>query len=407
MKRFMSGGLVLAALCVAAPGMAQTRAKAQNVPEIPMESVPNFLKMPPDLYLGESMGVARNSKGHVFVYTRRDDTRLLEFDPEGTFVKEWGEGLYGFEFAHKVRVDKDDNVWVVDEGSNMVIKFNPEGRVVMVLGRRPEAVEGAVETPQGEPPPAQRYIFGRPTDVGWDAQGNIFVTDGYINHRLVKYDKNGRYIREVGSHLAGRDPYQFNTPHGLAVDAQGNVYVADRGNARIQVFDNNLVLRAIYDNVGNPWEVHLTRRTPVPLLVEFQSRCQSRGVVGNERRDLQDGTRRTDRRQVWAGRQGAGPVPDRPRDRLPQPRRAHRVGDCGVARAEDPPAPNNDDIEPVGRTHETPVLDCSCVGGVGRWRHAFSPTQLPGDSLRGDRTAPPSSERAPRGGRRRGDQFEG
>ena len=106
MKRWMSGGVVVVAFCLAVvPGLAQTgqRAKAQNVPEIAFESVPNFLKMPADVYLGESMGVATNSKGHIFVYTRRDDTRLLEFDQNGTFVKEWGEDLYGFEFAHKVR----------------------------------------------------------------------------------------------------------------------------------------------------------------------------------------------------------------------------------------------------------------------------------------------------------------
>lgn len=258
MTHWVNGCLVLAALLLASPGYAQNKAKAENVPEIPFESVPDFLKFPPGLYLGEGMGVATNSKGHIFVYTRRDDTRLLEFDQNGNFVKEWGDGIYGFEFAHKVRVDKDDNVWVVDEGTNMVIKFSPEGRVLMVLGRRPEAVEGAVATPQGDPPPAQRYIFARPTDVGWDPQGNIFITDGYINHRLVKYDKNGRYIREVGSAIRGAEPYQFNTPHGLAMDAQGNVYVADRGNQRIQVFDNNLVLRAIYDNVGNPWELCIT-----------------------------------------------------------------------------------------------------------------------------------------------------
>jgi DNA-binding beta-propeller fold protein YncE len=255
MKRYAGVCLILAALGAAVPLVAQNRATAQNVPEIPFESVPNFLKMPADVYLGESMGVARNSKGSIFVYHRRDDTRLFEFAPDGTFVKEWGEGVYGFEFAHKVRVDAQDNVWVVDEGTNMVIKFNPEGRVVMVLGRRPEAVEGVVETPQGDPPSDEPYLFARPTDVGWDPQGNIFVTDGYINHRLVKYDRNGRFVRKVGSHLRGAEPYQFNTPHGLAVDAQGNVYVADRGNQRIQVFDNNLVLRAIYDNVGNPWEL--------------------------------------------------------------------------------------------------------------------------------------------------------
>jgi DNA-binding beta-propeller fold protein YncE len=241
------------ALFVATPGFAQARPTA-NAPEIPFESVANFLKMPEGLYLGESMGVATNSQGHVFVYTRRDDTRLLEFDQNGTFVKEWGIGLYGFEFAHKVRVDKDDNVWVVDEGTNMIIKFNPEGRVVMVLGRRPEAVEGAVQT-GGVPPPPERYIFGRPTDVGWDPAGNIFISDGYINHRVVKFDKNGRFVRDVGSQLRGTEPYQFNTPHTLAVDAVGNVYVGDRGNRRIQVFDNNLALRAIYDNIGAPWEV--------------------------------------------------------------------------------------------------------------------------------------------------------
>ncbi len=257
MTRLVHACLVLAALLMAATtvGLAQNRAKAENVPEIPFESVPNFLQMPPDVYLGESMGVARNSKGHLWVYHRRDDTRLFEFDPSGKFVREWGAGSYGFEFAHKVRVDSEDNVWAVDEGTNMIIKFNPQGKVLMVLGRRPEAVEGIVEQPQGDPPPDERYLFGRPTDVAWDPQGNIFISDGYINHRVVKFDKNGRFIRKVGSNLRGNQPYQFNTPHSIAADAQGNVNVADRGNQRIQVFDNNLVLRAIYDNVGNPWEV--------------------------------------------------------------------------------------------------------------------------------------------------------
>ena len=125
----------------------RAKAKAENVPEIPFESVPNFLKLPPNLYLGEGIGVATNSKGHVFVYTRSQDTRLFEFDQKGTFLREIGEGLYGFQFAHAVRVDKDDNIWAVDEGTNMVIKFNPEGRVVMVLGRRPESVEGVPVTP--------------------------------------------------------------------------------------------------------------------------------------------------------------------------------------------------------------------------------------------------------------------
>ena len=106
--------------------------------------MPNFLKLPPGEYLGEAVGVATNSKGHIFVYHRSANTRLFEFDQNGNFVKEIGKGYYGFEFAHSVRVDKDDNIWTVDEGTNMVTKFSPEGKVLMVLGRRPPAVAGAV-----------------------------------------------------------------------------------------------------------------------------------------------------------------------------------------------------------------------------------------------------------------------
>ena len=147
--------------------------------------------------------MATNSKGHIFVYHRSANTRLFEFDKNGNFVKEIGNGYYGFEFAHSVRVDKDDNIWTVDEGTNMVTKFSPEGKVLMVLGRRPPAVDGAVATPYGPNPPAQKYIFCRPTDVGWDPQGNIFVSDGYCNNRVVKYDKNGRFLAQAGSEKAG------------------------------------------------------------------------------------------------------------------------------------------------------------------------------------------------------------
>ncbi len=230
-----------------------------TAPDIPYDSVANFLKLPAGLYLGEGIGVARNSKGNVFVYTRSgEQSRLFEFDPNGTFVREIGRGLYGFQQAHGVRVDPQDNIWVVDEGTDMIIKFNPAGRVVMLLGRRPESVEGLVETPgRGAPRPAQQpYTFGRPTDIAWDPQGNIFIADGYINSRVVKYDKDGRFVRAVGT--LGPAPNQMNTPHSIQVDAAGNVYVADRGNNRIQVFSNDLTLRAMYEHVGQPWALCIT-----------------------------------------------------------------------------------------------------------------------------------------------------
>jgi NHL repeat-containing protein len=232
------------------------RAKAQGVSDIAFESAPNFLKLPTGLYLGEGIGVARNSKGHVFVYTRSgESSRLFQFDQNGTFVREIGRGSYGFAMAHAVRVDPQDNIWTVDEGTNTVVKFNPEGRVEMVLGRRHESVEGLIPTATPVPP-AQPYAFNRPTDIAWDGAGNIFISDGYNNSRVVKYDKNGRYQGSFGTR--GSEPGQLNTPHSIQTDAKGNVYVADRGNRRIQVLDNNLTLRAIYDNVGAPWAVCIT-----------------------------------------------------------------------------------------------------------------------------------------------------
>src|SRR5438093_9714782 len=155
MKHCIRFAFVVVVLRAAAPVFvaAQSKAKAQNVPEIPYDSVPNFLKLPPNLYLGEGIGVARNSKAHVFVFTRSGETRLFEFDQNGTFVREIGQGLYGFEMAHAVRVDSQDNIWTVDEGTDVIVKFSPEGRVLMVMGRRREAVEGLEAAPSPGTPP--------------------------------------------------------------------------------------------------------------------------------------------------------------------------------------------------------------------------------------------------------------
>jgi sugar lactone lactonase YvrE len=255
MQRCLASLSAVALLVCTGPALAQLKATAQNVPEIPYDSVPNFLKLPAGEYLGESVGVATNSKGHTFVYHRSATTRLFEFDQNGNFLKEIGKGYYGFEFAHSVRVDAEDNIWTVDEGTNVVTKFSPDGKVLMVLGRRPSAVAGAVVSPPGPNQPSQKYIFCRPTDVAWDPQGDIFVSDGYCNNRVVKYDRNGRFLAQEGSEKAGKEPGQFNLPHGIAADAQGNVYVADRSNFRYQVLDNNLKPKAVFANVGVGWTV--------------------------------------------------------------------------------------------------------------------------------------------------------
>ena len=144
-----------------APNSALQPATAfATAPEIPYDSAgANYLKFPAGLYLGEAMGVARNSKGQILVFTRSGEaTRLFQFDPEGNFLREIGQGLYGFAMAHAVRVDSQDNIWAVDEGTDMVIKFNPEGRVVMLLGRAAGIWRGPDgDTPEQCPASFRRY----------------------------------------------------------------------------------------------------------------------------------------------------------------------------------------------------------------------------------------------------------
>jgi len=254
----------------AGPLHARPQATAQNVPTIPHESVPDFLKFPDDVFLGEAMGVATNSQGHVFVYTRASDTRLYEFDADGNYVREIGAGLYGFEFAHKVRVDSLDNIWTVDEGANQVTKFNPQGRVEMVIGVRPPPADGvraASEIAVLNHP----YILARPTDVAFDPQGNIFVSDGYTNSRVVKYSPEGRFLGQFAGER-GDAPDQLNTPHTIAADNQGRVYVGDRGNGRVQVLSNDLTLLATYDTMGAPWEICIS---PGPHQYLFVSNSNS------------------------------------------------------------------------------------------------------------------------------------
>ena len=266
MKRFNL--LLLALVCVPVFG------QQAPVPEIPFDSVANFLKLPAGLYLGEVPGVALNSKGHIFIYTRSGETRLLEFDATGKYLREIGKGLYAFSgrsFAHVVRVDAHDNIWCVDEGSNMVIEFNPAGRVMLLLGRKPEPEEGrappspaalpqggatAGGTGSGGAGPYGLITFNRPTDVAWDAAGNIFISDGYGNSRTVKFAPDGTFLKEWGT--KGSNPGEFRTPHSIAVDAKGQIYVGDRGNRRIQVFDNEGNYLKEFTNVGAPWAICIT-----------------------------------------------------------------------------------------------------------------------------------------------------
>jgi hypothetical protein len=242
-RRFLRAAGGSAAALALAPSLALAQGA---VPTIPYDSVRDPLRLPNDIYFGECSGVALNSKGHVFVLSRGNTsgpayaaaaTQLLEFGPDGRFLREIGKHLYAWSFAHTVKIDREDNIWVTDKGSDMVIKFTPEGRVTMVFGRKQEASDeetGPLKHPN-PPLPAEPGRFRQVTDVAWDAAGNTYISDGYINSRVAKVDKDGNWLKSWGDR--GTGPGQFHTPHSIAVDAKNQVYVADRSNRRIQVFD--------------------------------------------------------------------------------------------------------------------------------------------------------------------------
>jgi DNA-binding beta-propeller fold protein YncE len=267
----MKAILLSAALIAASLASAQTGAR-----EINFDSVPNPLKLPPNIYLGEVGGVATNSHGDVFVYTRtghpfvtigtarpfaHGGSRLFQFDRTGKFVREIGKDSYAFMVAAQIRVDPEDNIWAVDEMTNTIMKFDPQGRIAMLLGRKAENVSVPAgggrgrggSTGAGQP----TDLFDRPADIAWDAAGNIFIADGMGNARVAKFDKNGVFVKSWGK--KGTANGDFADVHGIAVDATGNVYAADSGNKRIQVFDNDGNFKSAITNVGSPQAICMTK----------------------------------------------------------------------------------------------------------------------------------------------------
>jgi len=286
------------------------------VPEIPFDSVADFLKTPADVYVGEVAGVGANSKGQIFVYTRtghpyatlgdnrtfmHGGSRLFQFDQTGKFVRELGQDVYGFNAAIGLRVDPQDNVWTIDAAASQVLKFDTTGRVTLVLGRKPENITVRPAQPAagraGEPPAGRAQgagagggapagaaggggggggraagsgtpgsSFSQPSDVAWDRAGNIYVADGLgSNNRVAKFDKDGRFIAHWGSTGSGQG--QFMGVRAIAIDAQDNVYVADGGNKRIQVFDAQGAFKSEFSNVGTPRAMCMTRGSTQYLYV--------------------------------------------------------------------------------------------------------------------------------------------
>ncbi len=342
MKRSTFVRRVAAAAAVSARALV-----AQSVPEINYDANADIISLPS---YGEVAGVATNSRGHVFVYARtghavatlgdertfyHGGSRLFQFDQTGKFVKEIGQGVYAVNFAQQVRVDPQDNIWIVDAGSNQVVKFDADGRFQMVLGRKPESIPlrpgpgvsataadaafvaargpaaggpgggggggGGSAAARGRPPGAgiNGDNFNRPSDVTWDRAGNIYVADGFgTNNRIAKFTKDGNFVKTLG-------PDRFRTrsvqPDPRHRERRGRQHL--RRRRRQQTHPG--VRRRRHVQVADHATSARRRRSAFPAASTqflYSSNSNDSGEHG-QRRDLQGPAERPGRRQVRQGRQ--------------------------------------------------------------------------------------------------------
>jgi len=206
----------------------------------------DFFKLPDGKSFGETVGLAIDSHQHVYVCHRGPDN-LMEFDETGKFIRTIGNGI--LKSPHGLNIDKDDNVWVTDVEQHLVFRFNKRGQVTLVLGRINVA---------GEWLKSQNIaLFNRPADVAFDSNGNIYVADGYGNSRVVKFNKDGNFIKAWG--VKGSGNGEFNLVHNVVVDPKNTVYIVDRENRRIQLFNADGEYLDQWNNIGNPYGLDISK----------------------------------------------------------------------------------------------------------------------------------------------------
>ncbi|MEZ5361963.1 MAG: peptidyl-alpha-hydroxyglycine alpha-amidating lyase family protein [Bryobacterales bacterium] len=216
-----------------------------KVPKLPHKLVKDWAQLPRGWNFGETASVAVDAQDNVWVFNRGPHP-VIQFDRSGRFLRAWEEVPHVS--AHGVAVGPDGAVWLVDVAAHRVMKFSPEGRLQMVIGA-PGGNPGDNDTP---------YAFNRPTHLAFKPNGDFYVSDGYINTRVVLFSKAGKQLRQWGSKGSGDG--QFNLVHDVTIDKNGRVYVADRDNSRVQVFDADGKFLAKWTDVGQPWGLYYVEK---------------------------------------------------------------------------------------------------------------------------------------------------
>jgi peptidylamidoglycolate lyase len=184
-----------------------------------------WAQLPDGLDWGKVIAVACDGKDNVFVL-RRNEPSVLVFTTQGKFVKSWGRGLFD-QGAHGIYVDPEGFVWTTDNGDNTVYKFDHDGKLLLTLGKRGVAGDNS-----------SRDLFDGPSGVAVAPNGDVFVTDGYRNSRIVKFSREGKFIKIIGG-TKSNAPGQFDLPHAVVIDSRGRLIVTDRNNKRVQILDQD------------------------------------------------------------------------------------------------------------------------------------------------------------------------
>ena len=211
----------------------------EDWPKLPL---PEGMKFGTTVSTGAS-GAAADSQGNYYVYQRGPDVpALLCFDRDGNLVRSWGESQFGR--PHSVRCDKNDNVWLINDVAHVCNLFSPTGQVLRTIG-----VSGV--------PGVDSRHFNRCTDIAFGLDGRFYVSDGYVNRRVVYFDNKLNYLGSWGT--LGMGAGQFLLPHGIETDSHGLVYVADRTSWRVQIFTAEGDFLRQWTHIGKPWGVIYNR----------------------------------------------------------------------------------------------------------------------------------------------------
>ena len=208
------------------------------------QRVDNWAQLPAGTKWGTMSAVDIDSAGTVYALQRSEPAKVMAFDASGKLLRSWGEGL--FVDAHGLRVDREDNVWVTDRGSHQVLKFSPDGKVLITIGRKGVAGDNT-----------STDALNGPSDLVFAPNGDLYVSDGEsTNARVVKYGKDGQFVKFWGTKGAG--PGELNVPHSIAMDSRGRVYVANRSNKRIEIFNQDGKYLDQITNAGTPYGLFMT-----------------------------------------------------------------------------------------------------------------------------------------------------